>query len=858
MAKMRTTNVVSLDRYRAKRDFALTPEPDASATADAAEAEGRLFCIQQHAARRMHWDLRLQMGEALKSWAVPQGPSLDPKVRRLAVHVEDHPLDYARFEGVIPKGQYGAGQVIVWDLGRWVPMGDPEEGYAKGNLKFRLIGEKLKGGFALVRIKGDREKGDNWLLIKERDVEARPQAELDICRERPESVISGRKVGELGEGDPVWSSEEGGLVAPAAEPKAPPKPIRLASLPGAKRAPLPAKPPRPQLASPVEAPPDGEEWLHEIKLDGYRTLARIEKGEVRLFTRSGHDWTDRYGGLAGEFADLPCKAALIDGEIVVQDEDGRTSFSALQDALATGKTEGLLFFAFDLLHQDGVDLAEVPLLQRKEALQSLIAPAIGPTTALQFSEHLRGQGPAFFARAGDMGLEGVISKRVECPYRSGRTRTWVKAKCVLRDEFVIVGFARSEAAGGLGALLVAEAGDDGLRYAGRVGTGFSAAEAKRLLSRLEPLARKTAPVKIPAEDRRKDVAFVRPALLAEVRYMTRTGDGLLRHAVYQGLREDKADASPEPAVPPTPRKRLIGDAELAGIWVTNPERRMISPDGPTKLELALYYARVGDWMLPQILKRPISLIRCPSGKAEDCFFQRHAMPGMPDTVKTIALAEKGKKERAAYLWLEDAAGYLALPQFGAVEIHAWGCRVDKPERPDRLVFDLDPDEGLPWRAVVEAAGEVRAALQELGLVPFLKTTGGKGLHVVVPIERRRPWGEVEAFCKAFATSLATRSPQRFTATMAKRQRRGRIYLDWVRNTRGATAVAAYSLRARPGLAVSTPLSWQELSELDDPRELSFATVPARLEGGAADPWATIDDAARSLTKEMQHALGIRA
>ena len=860
-----TGDVVSLEAYRAKRDFARTPEPDAAKRADAAQAEGRLFCVQQHAARRMHWDLRLQFGDALKSWAVPQGPSLDTKIRRLAVHVEDHPLDYARFEGVIPKGNYGAGQVIVWDIGEWVPTGDPDEGYAKGSLKFRLLGGKLRGGWTLVRIKGDRQKGDNWLLIKERDLEVRPEAEYHLVEEQPESVLSGRRVGEVTEEAPdveeaAPAGEEARKPARARAPaRKPPQPGRL---PGARKAALKDVPP-PQLASSIKAPPDDAGWLHEIKFDGYRTAARVQDGLVRFITRGGLDWTDRYGRLALPFKKLACKEALVDGEVLVQDEQGLSSFAALQDALADGRTERLTFFAFDLLHLDGYDLSDVPLIKRKELLRALIEPVADTTSALHYSEHVAGQGAAFYRQAASLGLEGVISKRADAPYRSGRSRSWLKSKCLMSDEFVIVGYVPSDVAGGgLGALLVAAPdGDGGLVYAGRVGTGFKQRVALDLKARLDALARKTAPVKLPPEDRRGNVVWVRPALQAEITYLTRTADGLLRHAAFKGLRPDKeetpGEVAPEKTPAAAPRRRLIRDSHLASIWVTNPDRRMFSDDGPTKLELALYYARVGDWMLPEIAKRPVSLVRCPDGRLQSCFFQRHVMPGMPDSVKRIALREEGKRERGDYLYVEDADGFLALPQFGAVEMHAWGCRIDKPERPDRMVLDLDPDEGLPWREVVDAALEVRALLDELGLPVFLKTTGGKGLHLVVPLARRQGWKEVLRFSQGVASHMAASEPKRYVATMAKRARRGRIFLDYLRNGRSATAVAAYSLRARAHVSVSMPLTFEELSHLDDPADLDYASVPARLEAtGFVDPWAEIDSAAKALTREAERKLGI--
>ena len=843
LARSRTED--SLERYREKRDFSKTREPPGGKAAPGTS----LFVVQKHAARRLHYDLRLQFGDALKSWAVPNGPSLDPKARRLAVHVEDHPLEYVDFEAQIPKGQYGAGGMIVWDRGTWIPMGDPEEGYRKGSLKFRLDGEKLGGGWTLVRLKPkEGERGDNWLLIKERDPFAKPGSDAAILEERPESVISGRRVEQLAEPEPpARLARQREAVEPA-------------SLKGARKAPLP-KQFRPQLATQASRVPEGMEWLHEIKFDGYRTIARVDGGEVMLITRSGLDWTGRYGVLAKVFKGLRCEQALIDGEIVVQDEQGIASFAALQDALSAGRTHELIFFAFDLPYLNGYDLGAVPLVERKRALEGLLDSAITPSSALQISEHVVGNGRAFYEQASQLGLEGIISKRADGAYQQSRSRSWLKIKCRQSDDFVIVGFGASEAAGGIGALLLAEADDGGLRYVGRVGTGFSIPEMKSLHARLEALRTKKATVALPPEERRrKDIVWVRPALVAAVEYGNRTADGILRHAVYKGLRidkaEDKSGAEASEPPPQAPRKRYVTDADLAHVWVTNPDRVMFGDGGPTKLELALYYARVGDWMLPELIERPVSLLRCPTGKSADCFFQRHAMAGMPDVIKRIPLREEGSKKRADYLYVEDARGLLALAQFGAVEFHPWGCRVDQPERPDRIVFDLDPDEGLPWREVVSAAHHVADVLRELGLVPFLKTTGGKGLHVVVPIARRHTWPEVRRFCEAFAKQQAQQAPKRFTANMAKRQRRGRIFLDYLRNARSATAVAAYSLRARPGVPASTPLAWSELALLESPRDLNWATVPERLADGFADPWAGIDAAARALTKEMQRKLAL--
>jgi bifunctional non-homologous end joining protein LigD len=830
----------ALERYRKKRDFSKTREP----TGAAQTAGERLFVVQKHAARRLHYDLRLQFGETLRSWAVPQGPSLDPKVRRLAVQTEDHPLEYADFEERIPKGQYGAGAMIVWDRGTWVPMGDPDADYRKGTLKFRLLGEKLGGGWMLVRLKRkEGERGDNWLLIKERDPFARPGSDAAILDERPESVLSGRRVEELA------LDEAPSAPAPRARRGARPK---VSSLKGARRADL--REVRPLLATAAARVPDGDDWLHEIKFDGYRTIARIDRGEVRLITRSGLDWTERYGLLAQAFRAVPCEQALIDGEILVQDAHGLSSFSALQDALSEGKTGALIFFAFDLIHLDGYELTDVPLIERKRVLEALLAPVVQPASALQLSGHVLGNGSAFLEHAGRLQVEGVISKRADSAYRSGRSKSWLKIKVRPTDDFRIVGYSESKAEGTFRGLLLAEEAPQGLRYVGRCGTGFSQSQASALHARLAALRQGEPTVPLSPEERRQDIVWVRPVLTAQIEYGTRTGDGILRHSVYKGLRQDKVPESDAKLVPePAPRQRWVTDEDLASVWVTNPDRKMFGADGPNKLELALYYAQVGDWLLPELSLRPVSLVRCPTGKAADCFFQRHALSGMPEAIRKIPLREEGSKERTDYLYVENARALLALAQFGAVEFHSWGCRVDKPERPDRMVFDLDPDESLPWRQVVDAAFVVREALRDLGFVPFVKTTGGKGLHVVVALARRQDWPEVRRFAEVFAVHMARRLPKLFTANMAKSNRRGRIFLDYLRNGRGATAVAAYSLRARPGVPASTPVSWEELVDIDDPADLNYATVPVRLTE-VEDPWAELAHSARPLTKEMERRL----
>ena len=827
-----------LGRYRAKRDFARTPEPLRSEDSE----RGDLFVVHKHAASQLHYDLRLEMGGVLLSWAVPRGPSLDPKVKRMAVFVEDHPVSYTEFEGNIPKGQYGGGAMMIWDRGTWVPMGDPLVGLENGEIKFRLAGEKLKGGWTLVRLKPKPgEKADGWLLIKERDIFVQPAAEGDITEDAPDSVATGRSIEQ---------------IADAARPKTQrrrKKKVSAASIAGAKPGDMPDVP-KPQLATLTATPPDGGDWLHEIKFDGYRTLCRLDSGNARMFTRNGYDWTDRYGPIAEELSALPCTQAIIDGELCVQDMTGATSFSALQEALADGATDRMVYLAFDILYLDGHDLTKAPLRERKAALSALLDWIVSGSSAVQYSEHTEGNGPAFFAQAEQLGLEGIISKKPDAAYGAGRTKSWLKTKCVSAGEFVIVGYTESEAAGGLASLLVAEPGDGGLVYVGKVGTGFSARDAARLRGRFSAIREDKPAVDIPDDGETKGALWVAPKLRAAVEYRKRTAAGNLRAASYKGLREGAAK-SQQQAGPKRPA-RHVSDADLASVWITNPQRVMFGKGGPTKLDLALYYAQVGDWMLPELINRPVTLVRCPTGKVEDTFYQRHALEGMPAEVKSIGLREEGKRDRADYIYIDGAKGLLGLAQFGVIEFHPWGCRVDKQERPDRMIFDLDPDQALDWRAVVDAAFEVRDELERIGLAAFVRTTGGKGLHVVSPIERHSTWPAVKAFTLGFVTHLAKIAPARYTANPKTAARRGKIYLDYLRNTRSATAVGSYSLRARPGAPVATPLTWAELRDIEDPADFSYATVPARLAGLAGDPWDGIDGAAQRLTREMERKLGI--
>jgi len=810
--------------YRSKRDFRCTSEP----LGEERGHGGYLFVVHKHDALHLHYDLRLQVGDVLKSWAIPKGPSVDPRERRLAVEVEEHPLEYGDFEGVIPTGEYGAGPTLVWDRGTWAPMGGIEESLRSGTLKFRLAGQKLKGGWTLARLKPrSGEKQRSWLLIKEHDDAAESKA--DILEERPESVLSGLVIEEL--------------LPAKSRMKFSPR-LRPGAVKGAQKGAVPAVI-KPQLASPVDTPPEGEAWLHEIKFDGYRTIAVVAKRKARLLTRNGHDWTARYGALADAFCALRCTTAAIDGEVVVLDERGVSRFEALQKALANGETWRLVFYAYDLLHLNGWDLSRVSLSRRKSLLEKLLGSVVDESSAIQFSDHVVGSGTDFFDRAHELHLEGVVSKRVDSTYRPGRSKTWLKAKAKRIGIFTIVGYTTSRAAGGLSALLLADETDGELCYAGKVGSGLSAAETAALTPRLESLTHSDPPLQFDkAQPRAK---WVEPRLKATIHYTEKTRDSHLRHPVYRGLREPKFSGNRT-----TPTKRYITDEQLASIWVTNPERKMFSKRGSTKLDLAVYYAKVGDFMLPHIMQRPISLVRCPTGKVEDCFFQRHAFTGMPEDIGTLQYKTSDAEDRD-YLFVNDAPGFLALAQFGVVEFHPWGCRLDKPERPDRMYFDLDPGEGVDWRDLVAAAGVLRFELERCGLTPFVKTSGGKGLHIVVPMKRFYSWKRLHQTSGSIAAALSKGFPTTFTTTMSKQKRKNRIFIDFHRNARSATAVAPYSLRASQRLPVSTPLSWTDLQSLDGPEDLNYATVPDLLTK-FGDLWADLDARACLLSEGLSGKL----
>jgi bifunctional non-homologous end joining protein LigD len=822
-----------LQEYRAKRDFARTPEP-AGEVRPAAAKGGNSFVIQKHAARRMHYDFRLELGGVLKSWAVPEGPSLVPGRKRLAVHVEDHPLDYGGFEGVIPEGEYGGGTVMLWDRGTWQPEKDPEKAYAKGHLKFRLEGEKLHGSWHLVRMaKKPREKQEAWLLIKSDDEAARPEDAPDIVVERPLSVATGRDLDAIArDQDRVWSSTEG-EVAPAKAKRSrrkakPAAAVDPATLPKAKPAAMPGFV-EPSLATAAERSPKGPGWGHEIKYDGYRVQLRLEEGAVRILTRSGLDWTDRFAPLARAAKAVPAAAAVIDGEVVVEEEGGIASFTALVEALKTGKGR-LLLYAFDLLHLEGWDLREAPLSARKAALAQLVAAA-GPASGLRYSEHLEGDGDTIFRHACRLGLEGIVSKKLASPYRSGRVATWLKCKCADRDPFVIAGYITSSVARqSVGALVLGEHQDGRLAPVGHVGSGFTAESARELWRRLEPLRRKT-PVFKDANADSKGVVWVEPELVAEIEYRGRSANGLIRHAVFRELAEGRDAAGIAGAAP---RSRAKPEGAMP-VKLTNPGRLLWPEQGITKQGLAEFYAEIAPWILPHIAGRPLSLVRCPEGVGKDCFFQKHRWAGIGAGVRQVPVPG----DEQPMLAIDDLAGLLALVQAGVLEIHPWGATADAPDRPDRATIDLDPGEGVPWERVIEAALEVRARLAADGLASFVKTTGGKGLHVVFPLRPETGWDALKAYTRDLAERMAGDHPDRYTANMAKRVRDRRIFVDYLRNGLGATAVGAYSTRARPGAAVSTPLAWEELGPGIRADHFTIENLPRRLAYLDRDPWADL-------------------
>jgi bifunctional non-homologous end joining protein LigD len=821
-----------LDTYKAKRDFSRTPEPPGR---DGAPTGGNAYVIQKHAARRLHYDFRLELDGVLKSWAVPEGPSLIPGKKRLAVHVEDHPLEYGNFEGVIPEGQYGSGTVMIWDQGTWTPEFDPAFGYRKGHLKFRLNGKKLKGQWHLVRMaRKPREKQEAWLLFKSDDEAARPADAPDILADMPHSAATGRTMEAIArEQDRVWASGQGEITEPKKKRRRRKAIVDPATLPKAKAGAMPGFI-EPTLPTATDRTPSAGTWLHEIKHDGYRIQAHLENGRVTLFSRQGLDWTERFPTIARALADVPVKVAIIDGEVVVQTGAGVASFAMLVDALKSGGGD-MLFYAFDLLYLDGFDLRDSPLSARKAALSQLLVD-LGAAERIRYSDHIEGGGDEVFRHASRLGLEGIISKMASSPYRSGRVKTWLKIKSSQSDSFVIAGFIPSTVdKAAVSSLVLGEYAGRKLVPVGHVGSGFTARSARELRQRLEPLRTSTQPLKDETADA-KGVRWVEPVLSAEIEYRRRSGGGLLTHAVFRELVEGKAPADKPRETAPAPIERNPkGKARQVAapqMRLTNPGRLLWPEQGITKQGLAEFYAEIADWILPHLVGRPLSLLRCPEGISAQCFFQKHAWAGLGDGVRQVSVPN----DEQPMLVIDDLGGLLELVQASVLEIHPWGALADRPELPDRVTIDLDPGDNVPWQRVIDAAHEVRRRLSALGLQSFVKTTGGKGLHVVFPLKPQADWDTVKSFAQSIATSMATDRPDLYTANMAKSGRRGRIYVDYLRNGMGATAVGTYSSRARDGAPVSVPLDWTELGPDIRANHFTLLNLPNRLAFLDQDPW----------------------
>jgi bifunctional non-homologous end joining protein LigD len=857
----------NLDDYNRMRDFSATSEPAAVKRTGRKNAKNHAlqFCIQKHDASRLHYDFRLELDGALKSWAVPKGPSLDPKVKRLAVHVEDHPLDYATFEGSIPEGHYGAGDVIVWDRGVWIPQDDPAKAYAKGRLKFELQGEKLEGLWNLVRthMPGKQEQ---WFLIKHQDGAARPESDYDVVSAEPDSVLSERTI--------VGKAPKAGKPKPIKKLAAAARKPASAPLTGARKAKLPDTL-KPELATLVEKAPDGP-WSYEVKFDGYRIMARIDHDEVRLFTRNGHDWTHKLPEQAKALAGMGLESAWLDGEMVVADEQGVPDFQALQNAFEAGRSAGILYYLFDMPYLNGVDLREVPVEERRAALATVLNASKNPL--LRFSDAFGEDPQALLNSACQMRMEGLIGKRLGSPYVSRRSSDWIKLKCKHRQEFVIVGFTDPKGSrNAFGALLLGLHDRDSgeLRYAGKVGTGFTEATLNSIHQQLKPLQVKKVPVVNPPTGvELKGVHWLKPELLAEVAFAEMTKDGSVRHAVFHGLRDDKpaqditeeratavkTASAKKPAAKPSAASRKKAEPAPSQIGldegkvrITHPDRVIDASSGTTKVQLAQYYASVAEWILPQLKDRPVALVRAPDGIAGELFFQKNAERLAIPGITTLDQKLTGQP----MMVINNAEALIGAVQMSTVELHTWNATSDNLDKPDRFVLDLDPDPALPWKRMVEATQLTLSVLDELGLKAFLKTSGGKGIHLVVPLTRKLGWDEVKDFSHAIVSHMAKLLPERFSAVSGPKNRVGRIFIDYLRNGLGATTICAYAARTREGLPVSVPIFREEVETLKGGNQWNIHNVYERLAEVGDEPWADLKKTRQTITAEMRRRVGMK-
>ena len=820
---------LDIETYNKKRDFTKTKEPKGRKL----KGKGDSFVVQKHDASRLHYDFRLELDGVLKSWAVPKGPSLDPDEKRLAMRTEDHPLDYGDFEGTIPAGEYGGGTVMLWDHGRWIPHPDkdPRKTLEEGHLHFTLEGERMKGEWVMFRLNPRRgEKGEPWMLKKVTDDYANPDNGDELVEEFTTSVTTDRTMAEIASGSDVWRSNRGGQKGGRARKKA-------------SEAPPPFE--QPQLATLVDEVPPGANWLFEYKYDGYRLLLATGSGAATAWTRNGKDWSDKFRALVRAAAKLPA-GCLIDGEAVALDEEGKPSFQLLQSTLHEGRGANLAFYAFDLLVDRGQDIKRLPNIERKDRLKSLLAGVHPP---ILFGDHVIGRGGDLFREVCKAGGEGLIAKKSDAPYRGDRSKNWLKVKCIQRQEFVIIGWSESDKRRGFRSLLLGARDGRKLTYAGKVGTGFNGALIDELMERMEPLATDKAAAEVPRVER-KGAHWIKPVLVAEINFAEFTSEGILRHPSFVALREDKPakEVVREVAqhVNSRPKKKASYKTPASyGIEISNPDRVIYPKDGVTKGDLANYYAAVDKLIMVNVADRPMTLIRCPQGTAEKCFFQKHDSGTFGEHVKHVPIEEKdGDVED--YLFLDDVRGVLACVQMGTIEFHGWGSSVPKVDYPDRLVFDLDPDEGLDFAAVREAAVSLRELLLQLGLKTFPMLTGGKGIHVVAPLDASAHWNEVSDFAERFSRAVAEADPDRFTANIRKVQRKGRIFLDWLRNQRGSTAVMPYSARAREGAPVAAPIAWDELDQFGGGNAFTIRDLDQLLERAKSKALAGWGKAKQSL------------
>ena len=818
---------LDIETYNRKRDFSKTKEPRGRKL----KGQGNSFVVQKHDASRLHWDFRLELDGVLKSWAVPKGPSLDPDEKRLAMRTEDHPLDYGDFEGTIPKGEYGGGTVMLWDQGRWIPepSKDPRKTIEEGHLHFTLEGDRMKGEWVMFRLKPrPGEKAEPWMLKKVTDEYADAgdgDALVDNC---VTSVTTGRTMAEIATGEQEWRSNRGGKKGGPVKRKA-------------SSAPPPFQ--EPQLATLVDEVPAGNSWIHEYKYDGYRLLLAVGDGVATAWTRNGKDWSDKFKPLVKAAARLPA-GSLLDGEAVALDDQGKPSFQLLQSTLKDPKGANLAFYAFDLLVDRGEDIKRLPNIERKERLSSLLE---GSSSPILYGDHVIGRGEALFKEICKQGGEGIVSKRAAAPYKGTRTRDWLKIKCIQRQEFVIVGWSESDKRIGFRSLLLAAKDRGTFTYVGKVGTGFNASLMQDLVERMEPLALDKAPLEVPRADR-KGAHWIKPELVAEIAFSEFTDDGILRHPSFIGLREDKPASKVVREVPTRLKKSEKASsrptAASLGVEISSPERVIFPEVGLTKKDLADYYAQIEPLIMVDTADRPMTLLRCPGGRTGECFFQKHDKGTFGAHVRQIPIKEKdGHSED--YLYLSDVQGLLACVQMGTIEFHGWGSRIEHVEYPDRLVFDLDPDVGLDFERVKAAAVRLKALLEDLGLKSFPLLSGGKGIHVVVPLDASKDWPTVKSFAERFSRAIAEAEPKMFTANIRKVERKGRIFLDWLRNQRGATAVMPYSARAREGAPVSAPIAWKELERYDSGHHFSIRDADELLDRASSKMlagWGEVEQA----------------